>query len=216
MTSCTQHVFVRGLQVGATAEYLTGEPQRRQALHLAQGQLDALCGVYALCTALMLLKGYPREQALRLTRARRGPFAQVWTAARELAFVGSTPADLVKLVRAADLGLQTEVLTTARADRIAAAARKAIDAGSVPLLEFESSSWAHWCLVAGCELRDGATVRALLTLDPDRRAPELAGFNGRVEIERRGTRRLIYRALGRTPLEVRPRSLLVIARAPPG
>lgn len=216
MAHSTQHVFVRGLTVGATAEYLAAETSRRQPLHLAQGQLDALCGVYALCTALMLLKGYPRARALRLTRASAGPFAAMWKQARELAFVGSTPADLVELVRAADLDLRTQVLTTARADRIAAEAKRAIDAGAVPLLEFESSSWAHWCLVAGCELQGGSTVRALLTLDPDRRAPELAAFNGRVEIERRGTRRLVYRALGRTPVAVRPRSLLVIARAPPG
>jgi hypothetical protein len=216
MADSTQHLFVRGLTVGATAEYLAAETGRRQPLPLLQGQLDALCGVYALCTALMLLKGYPRAHALRLTRATQGPFAEVWKQARELAFVGSTPADLVELVRAADLGLQTHVLTTGRADRIAAEAKRAIDAGAVPLLEFESSSWAHWCLVAGLELQGGSAVRALLTLDPDRRAPELSAYNGRVEIERHGTRRLVYRALGRTPVAVRPRSLLVIARAPPG
>lgn len=212
------HRFVRGMRCGNTAEYLPSAATKWEPLHVEQGQLDSLCGICSLGMAAMLLLRIPRSQVLRLSEVRRGPFAAMWELASELAFTGAAPADLVRMAGAVDPGLTCRVFRYARPERIASEVTRAIDAGAVSLLEFESRTWAHWTLVAGYERASGNPPRALLALDPDHRAPELACFNARIELDakaRDARYPLAYRAIGRPAVWVRSRSLLVIARAPP-
>jgi hypothetical protein len=212
------HRFVRGLRCGATAEYQAQGAGKWEPLPIEQGHLDSLCGICSLAMAAMLLLQVPRSQVLRLTEARRGPFAALWELASEHAFTGTAPADLVRMAGAVDPSLRCRVFRYTKPDRIASEVTRAIDSGAVPLLEFESRTWAHWTLLAGYERAGGDPPSALLALDPDHRAPGLACFNARIELDAkaRGARYpLAYRAIGRPAVWVRPRSLLVIARAPP-
>jgi hypothetical protein len=212
-----QHRFVRGMRSRTTAEYLPSASKKWESLHVAQGQLDSLCGICSLGMAAMLLLRVPRSQVLRLSEARRGPFAAMWELASEVAFTGAGPADLLQMATMLDPTLTCRVLRHTRPERIASEVTQAIEAGAVPLLEFESRTWAHWTLLVGYE-QDRELPRALLALDPDHRAPDLACFNARIELDaeaRSAGYPLVYRAIGRPAVHVRARSLLVIARAPP-
>lgn len=213
-----QHQFLNGIRSGATAEYLPSAAKKWEPLHVAQGQLDSLCGICSLGMAAMLLLRVPRSQVLRLTEVRRGPFAALWELASEVAFTGAGPTDLARMVSVLDPTLTCRVFRYARPERIASEVTRAIEAGAVPLLEFESRTWAHWTLLVGYERTAGELPRALLALDPDHRAPDLACFNARIELDAKARNAgypLVYRAVGRPAVHVRARSLLVIARAPP-
>ncbi len=212
-----QHRFVHGMRSRATAEYLPSAAKKWESLHVAQGQLDSLCGICSLSMAAMLLLRVPRSQVLRMTEARRGPLAALWELASKVAFSGAGPADLVRMATVLDATLTCRVFRYARPERIAYEVIRAVEAGAVPLLEFESRTWAHWTLLVGYE-QDRELPRALLALDPDHRAPDLACFNARIELgaeARSAGYPLVYRAIGRPAVHVRARSLLVIARAPP-
>ena len=184
------HEYVEGVQAMTDVKYsvMGRADDRLDDLHCSQAFMDGACGLMCVLQAALVLTGMPRTRIAKLPAVRAGPLLRLWTVAREVYFEGTVEADIVEMVEAFGPVLQAEPLVSTSVRRIGAAVTKAIRAGHVPMVRFESRVWCHWATVIGIETLAGETTpRALLTLDPSASPPWGAFYNARLELKAKAT-----------------------------
>ena len=181
-----QHFFIAGVIAATDIQYSTRTPKglRYEGLYLPQSLADRSCGLLCVLQAAMLLCELPRTQVATITTAKREPLRGLWRLAREAYFEGTTEAELEAYVNAFSPALTCTTVTSQSAKRLGPLAAKAIRAGHVPMVRFDSQHWCHWALVVGTEVMTGeALPRALLLLDPSASQPWGSFYNARLELQ---------------------------------
>ena len=185
MMAGLQHIFVAGVRAETDVQYAASVPRgtRYEDLHLPQSMLDSSCGLMCVLQAAMVLLGLPRDRVEGLATAKRGPLCSLWALARESYFEGTDEGEVARYVAAFAPALTCDTVTSSSASRIGTAITKAVRAGHVPMVRFDSRTWSHWATVIGYEAMAGEPVpRALLLLDPGASQPWGGFYNARLEL----------------------------------
>jgi hypothetical protein len=181
-----QHLFVTGVVAATDIHYIarTSKGLRHQNLYLPQSMLDSSCGLLCVLQAAMLLCGLRRTKVEGLTTAKRAPLRGLWRLAREAYFDGTSEAEIESYVNAFSPTLTCTTVTSQSAKRLGPMVAKAVRAGHVPMVRFDSQHWCHWAFVIGVESMAGESFpRALLLLDPSASQPWGSFYNARLELQ---------------------------------
>ena len=181
-----QHLFITGVIAATDIQYAarTSKGLRHEGLYLPQSLADRSCGLLCVLQAAMLLCELPRTQVAAITTAKREPLRVLWRLAREAYFEGTTESEIEAYVNAFSPALTCTTVTSQSAKRLGPLIAKAIRAGHVPMVRFDSQHWCHWALVVGTEVMAGQSLpRALLLLDPSASQPWGSFYNARLELQ---------------------------------
>ena len=184
-----QHLFITGVIAATDIQYVAraSKGRRYEGLYLPQSLADRSCGLLCVLQAAMLLCELPRTQVAAITTAKREPLRGLWRLAREAYFEGTTEAELEAYVNAFSPTLTCTTVNSQSAKRLGPMIAKAIRAGHVPMVRFDSQHWCHWALITGIEVMAGESLpRALLLLDPSASQPWGSFYNTRLELQTKG------------------------------
>ena len=181
-----QHLFVTGVIATTDIQYSarTSKGLRHQDLYLPQSLADRSCGLLCVLQSAMLLCELPRTQVASIATAKREPLRGLWRLAREAYFEGTTEAEIEAYVNAFSPALTCTTVTSQSAKRLGPLVAKAVRAGHVPMVRFDSPHWCHWATISGVEVMAGESLpRALLLLDPSASQPWGSFYNARLELQ---------------------------------
>lgn len=181
-----QHLFITGVIAATDVQYVarTSKGSRYEGLYLPQSLADRSCGLLCVLQAAMLLCELPRSQVASVATSKREPLRGLWRLAREAYFEGTTESEIEAYVNAFSPALTCTTVTSQSARRLGPLVAKAIRAGHVPMVRFDSQQWCHWALISGLEVMAGESLpRALLLLDPSASQPWGSFYNARLELQ---------------------------------
>ncbi len=181
-----QHIFIVGVTAATDIQYAarTSKGLRNEDLYLPQSLADRSCGLLCVLQAAMLLCELPRMQVAAIATAKREPLRGLWRLAREAYFEGTTEREIKAYVDAFSPALTCTTVTSQSAKRLGPMVAKAVRAGHVPMVRFDSQHWCHWALVVGVESMAGESLpRTLLLLDPSTSQPWGSFYNARLELQ---------------------------------
>lgn len=181
-----QHLFIAGVVAATDIQYSvrTSKGQRYQDLYLPQSLADRSCGLLCVLQAAMLLCELPRTQVATIAKAKREPMRGLWRLAREAYFEGTTESEIEAYVNAFSPALTCTTVTSQSVKRLGPLVAKAVRAGHVPMVRFDSHHWCHYALISGIEVMPGESLpRALLLLDASASQPWGSFYNARLELQ---------------------------------
>lgn len=183
--------FHPNLHIGFVPSVLNGK--RLMPIHCQQGTWDSACGMHCAAIALALL-GDIHDVAV-LSERRNGVAARLWRFAQATYFDGVNVEGLASVLEDTGTGRHITYYSGGHAKCLA-----------FVLSHFEQrelviASWRsqqghhHWTLIVGIEgLQTGHKFKpsTLLALDPGERAPQLCGYNGRLQFSVAARRKRAY------------------------
>jgi hypothetical protein len=178
-----EHLFAAGLRFDTEIQYMArhGETQVYENLPIGQFDSSPTCALSSLTQCIAVLGQLPVKDAKNLSRAAQ----RLWR--QEQGEV--TPDSLVTVIEALCTA-RAEVHLSGSGEDLGMVAHRALRAGQVGMLQFESARSSRWAMVTGVELDRKAEAsgiksqsRALLLLDSSASRPWACAHNVRVELQ---------------------------------
>lgn len=186
-----EHLFAAGLRFDTEIQYLArqGETLAYESLPICQSDFAQTCALFSLTQCIAVLGQLPARDVKDLSRAAQRLWIQRHQP-RERQEQGEVTPDSLMTIIEALCTARAEVHLSGSGDGLGVVAHRALRAGQVGLLQFESARSSRWAMVTGVELDRKAEAsrvktqsRALLLLDSSASRPWACAHNVRVELQ---------------------------------
>lgn len=186
-----EHLFAAGLRFDTEIQYQARQGESLAYENLPIGQFDCAptCALSSLTQCIAVLDQLPVRDVKNLCRAAQRLWSQRHQPPERQEQGEVTPDSLMTILEALCTA-RAEVHLSGIGDDLGMVAHRALRAGQVGLLQFESARSSRWAMVTGVELdrKDEASgmknqSRALLLLDSSASRPWACAHNVRVELQ---------------------------------
>ncbi|MDO8755807.1 MAG: hypothetical protein Q7J71_00075 [Polaromonas sp.] len=186
-----EHLFAAGLRFDTEIQYLArhGERLVYENLPICQSDSPQTCALSSLTQCIAVLGQLPVRDVKDLGRAVQRIWIQRHQPSERQEQGEVTPDSLMTVIEALCTA-RAEVHLSGSGDDLGMVAHRALRAGQVSLLQFETARACRWAMVTGVELdrKDLASgmksqSRALLLLDSSASRPWACAHNVRVELQ---------------------------------
>ncbi|MDP3226978.1 MAG: hypothetical protein Q8N13_03265 [Acidovorax sp.] len=186
-----EHLFAAGLRFDTEIQYLARhyETLAYENLPICQSDSPQTCALSSLTQCIAVLGHLPVREVKDLSRAARRLWIQRDQPRGRQEQGEVTPGSLMTIIEALCTA-RAEVHMSGSGGDLGMVAHRALRAGQVGLLQFESARSSRWAMVTGVELdsKDEAfgmksESRALLLLDSSASRPWACAHNVRVELQ---------------------------------